>query len=471
MNEKVAKLIQQEEFRQENTINLIPSENFTSKAVREATGSVFMHKYSEGNIGARYYEGNEVVDELEADCIRMVKKVMLGDNEALQDAWDANVQVLSGSTANLTVYNAVLNPGDTILSMYLPDGGHLSHGWSYNPKTEESKVQDPRSKNTDSAEAEVYLGGSVKSNFNSKIYNIIQYRVDPETELINYDKLIEHLRTYKPKLFITGGTAYPRFTDYKKIREALDTYEIETGNKVIFLADVAHEAGLIAAGVHPSPFPYADFVTFTTHKTLRGPRGAVVMCKKEFIDAVNKSVMPGLLGGPFNHTIAGLLQALYEADTPEFKKYGEQVVANAKLLADLFIESGYRVVSGGTDKHMVLVDFSGKNISGRAVARVLATIGIIANKNTVPFEKGTPVSPSGVRFGTPFITTRGFKETEVREIFQIINSAVSIAQNIKTETFKEFNIKISEILTKENSELALLRREVEGICSQFPLPM
>ena len=475
MNDKVKTLIQNEQLREQETINLIPSENFTSKAVREATGSVFMHKYSEGNIGARYYEGNEVVDELEADCIRMVKKVMLGDDPDLQGAWEANVQVLSGSTANLVVYNSILNPGDTILSMYLPDGGHLSHGWSYNPKTEESKVKDQRFKEVDSASAEssedIYLGGSVKSNFNSKVFNIVQYRVDRGTELINYDKLIEHLQTYKPKLFITGGTAYPRFTDYKKIRQAINAYEKETGDKVIFLADVAHEAGLIAAGVHPSPFPYADFVTFTTHKTLRGPRGAVVMCKKAYIDAVNKSVMPGLLGGPFNHTIAGLLQAFYEADTEEFKKYGEQVVTNAKLLAERFIESGYRVVSGGTDKHMVLVDFSDQNISGRAVARILATIGIIANKNTVPFEKGTPVSPSGVRFGTPFVTTRGFKEKEIRELFEIVLSAIKIGKSITTETFKEFNAKISEILTNENSELALLKRKVQEICNRFPLSM
>ncbi len=253
MNDKVKTLIQNEQLREQETINLIPSENFTSKAVREATGSVFMHKYSEGNIGARYYEGNEVVDELEADCIRMVKKVMLGDDPDLQGAWEANVQVLSGSTANLVVYNSILNPGDTILSMYLPDGGHLSHGWSYTPTAVgNSKLEVRNPKIVDSAAAEVYLGGSVKSNFNSKVFNIIQYRVDRETELINYDKLIEHLRTYKPKLFITGGTAYPRFTDYKKIREAINAYEKETGNKVIFLADVAHEAGLIAAGVHPS---------------------------------------------------------------------------------------------------------------------------------------------------------------------------------------------------------------------------
>ncbi len=461
MNETLQKLIKREEERQQNTINLIPSENFTSKAVREATGSIFMHKYSEGNIGVRYYEGNEVVDELESECIRMVKKVMIHD-DGLRNEWESNVQVLSGSTANLAVYNAVLNPGDTILSMYLPDGGHLSHGWSHTPSGEKSNIQNPISKVSND---DIYLGGSVKSNFNSKIFNIIQYRVDKETELINYDKLLDHLKKFNPKLFIVGGTAYPRYIDYKKIREVLDEYKSETGNRVLFLADVAHEAGLIAGGVHPSPFESADFVTFTTHKTLRGPRGAVVMCRREFIDAVNKSVMPGLLGGPFNHTIAGLLQTLYESDSDEFKNYSEQVVKNAKLLAELFMKKGYRVVSGGTDKHMVLVDFSNKGISGRAVSKALAMIGIITNKNTVPFEKGTPVSPSGVRFGTPFVTTRGFKETEINQTFEVIEKLIEVASSVASETFKEFVEKISS----KKSDLDLLAKEVAELCSKFPL--
>jgi glycine hydroxymethyltransferase len=475
MNDAVKELIQKEERRQQETINLIPSENFTSKAVREATGSVFMHKYSEGNVGARYYEGNEIVDQLESECIRMVKKVLLAqDVEAdpsILDSWDANVQVLSGSTANLAVYNAVLNPGDTILSMYLPDGGHLSHGWSYTPRSKQVESIERSSATKEYDDTDVYLGGSVKTNFNSKVFNIIQYRVEEESELLNYSRLLEHVRRYKPKMLITGGTAYPRFTDFKKIREILDTYKAETGEMVYFLADVAHEAGLIAGGVHPSPFPYADFVTFTTHKTLRGPRGAVVMCRSEYIDLINKSVMPGLLGGPFNHSIAGILQCLYEADSDEFKEYTKQVVINAKKLSELFTSNGYRVVSGGTDKHMVLVDFSTKNISGRVIARALSAVGIIANKNTIPYDKGTPVSPSGVRFGTPFVTTRGFKEKEIEEVFEIVDNVVRIVTSLSFKTFSEFEEKLKEITISEDSEFASLKRKSQELCARFPLEL
>jgi glycine hydroxymethyltransferase len=475
MNEIVKRLIQQEELRQQNTINLIPSENFTSKAVRQATGSVFMHKYSEGNIGARYYEGNEVVDELESECIRMVKKVMLNqdviEDENILNNWDVNVQVLSGSTANLAVYNAVLTPGDTILSMYLPDGGHLSHGWSYTPKSEQSTNQNSISDDELDENKDIYLGGSVKSNFNSKVFNIVQYRVEEESELVNYDRLLEHIRKYKPKMLITGGTAYPRFTDFKKIREIIDEYKSETGERVLFLADVAHEAGLIAGGVHPSPFNYADFVTFTTHKTLRGPRGAVVMCRHEFIDAVNKSVMPGLLGGPFNHSIAGILQCLYEADTEEFKEYSKQVVLNAKRLSELFIQNGYRVVSGGTDKHMILVDFSSRNISGRVVSRALSKVGVIANKNTIPYDKGTPVSPSGVRFGTPFVTTRGFREKEIEEVFEIVDNVVRIVTSMSFKTFKEFEEELNKITISADSEFHSLKGRSEELCARFPLKL
>lgn len=484
MNNDLKNLIKKEEERQQNTINLIPSENFTSKAVREATGSVFMHKYSEGNVGARYYEGNENVDILEAECIRMVKQVMIPDG--LVDLWDANVQVLSGSTANLVVYNAVLNIGDTILSMYLPDGGHLSHGWSYTPKNEtknnEAKASDKQN-NTTEKESEtlevsgIYKGGSVKSNFNSKVFNIVQYRVDEETQLLDYESFGEYLRTYNPKMLITGGTAYTRFTDFKRIREILDEYEKETSKKVYFLADVAHEAGLIAGGVHPSPFPYADFVTFTTHKTLRGPRGAVVMCKKEYIELINKSVMPGLLGGPFNHSIAGILQSLYEASTDEFKTYTENVVTNAKKLSELFINKGYKVVSGGTDKHMVLVDFSnqrnksGDIISGRVVSKALASIGIITNKNTVPFEKGSPVSPSGVRFGTPFVTTRGFKEDSIEKVFEIVDKVIGIVKELEFKSFKEFQESFEEITISKSSEFSLLKAQVEALCRRHPLSL
>lgn len=467
MNNDLKNLIKKEEERQQNTINLIPSENFTSKAVREATGSVFMHKYSEGNVGARYYEGNENVDVLEAECIRMVKQVMLPSD--LIDLWDANVQVLSGSTANLAVYNAVLNVGDSILSMYLPDGGHLSHGWSYTPKNE-TKVNEAQVSG-------IYKGGIVKSNFNSKVFNIVQYRVDEETQLLDYESFSEYLRTYNPKMLITGGTAYTRFTDFKRIREILDEYENETSKKVYFLADVAHEAGLIAGGVHPSPFPYADFVTFTTHKTLRGPRGAVVMCKKEYIELINKSVMPGLLGGPFNHSIAGVLQSLYEASTEEFKTYAKNVVSNAKKLSELFINKGYKVVSGGTDKHMVLVDFSnqrnksGDIISGRVISKALASIGIITNKNTVPFEIGSPVSPSGVRFGTPFVTTRGFKEDSIEKVFEIVDKVIGIVKELEFKSFKEFQENFEEITISKDSEFALLKAQVEALCRLHPLSL
>ncbi len=460
MNTQLKQLIEKEEQRQQNTLGMIPSENYTSKAVREAVGSVLMHKYSEGLPGARYYEGNDVIDEIENAAREQVKKVMLKhDSDKVVENWHSNVQTLSGSIANLCVYNSILNPGDKILSMYLPDGGHLSHGWSYTPKEKIKKRKD----NSKNAETKVenqmfYEGGQRKVSIVSKIYNVVQYKTDPATNLFDYDFIEQLAKKEKPKLIITGGTAYPRDFDYGRIRKIAD------GVEAYYLADVAHEAGLIAGGALASPFQFADFVTFTTHKTLRGPRGAVAMCRKDFADKLDKSVMPGIQGGPFNHNIAGVLQALYEADTDEFANYARQVVANAKLLAQGLAENGFEVITGGTDKHLVLVNLTSKNIGGTHFAKALALAGIITNKNTVPYEKGSPLNPSGIRFGTPLITTRGMKEVQISQIIEMINAVYEVTLPFAQ---KSLDVLITKLST--NPEIIRMRLEVEKLCQEFPL--
>ncbi|MCA9386527.1 serine hydroxymethyltransferase [Candidatus Dojkabacteria bacterium] len=435
---KIKELIQKEYDRQHNTLGMIPSENYTSKEVREAVGSVFMHKYSEGYPAARYYEGNEVIDELESFVRDMAVKVMTKhDSKEVQNNWHANVQVLSGSAANLAVYTSILEPGDKILSMYLPDGGHLSHGWSYSSK----KDRD------DSLESEgiAYKGGKKKVNFTSKVFDIVQYKTDPSTFVFDYDEIEKLAIQEKPKLIITGGTAYPRDIDYKRMREIAD----KVG--AYYHADVAHEAGLIAGGAVPSPFKYADFVTFTTHKTLRGPKGAVAMCKREFAKKLDRAVFPGLQGGPFNHTIAGVGQALIEADTKEFQDYANQVVKNAQILAEELVNAGLNVITGGTDKHLVLVEVLSAGVSGADFASKLAEIGIIANKNTVPYEKGSPVDPSGLRLGTPILTTRGMKEDAIKEVAEII-------------------VEVFNMLKNNEDQYGDLRLKVDGLCQKYKLP-
>lgn len=454
---KLQTILDNEIKRQQETIDLIPSENFTSPAVRAAVGSVFMHKYSEGYPGARYYEGNEFIDQLENLCIEMVLKVFKASID-----WNANVQPLAGSNANLAVYNALLNPGDKILSMYLPDGGHLSHGWSIQSK---AKKASPESENIkvgpegELAEYEdmVYRGGNKKVNIVSKFYNVIQYKTNPETNLFDYDFIEKLALDEKPKLIITGGTAYARNIDYKRMREI--------ANKVgaYYLADVAHEAGLIAAEVVPSPVGIADIVTFTTHKTLRGPKGAVILGKSDLIELINKSIIPGMQGGPHNGTIAGITQALFEVDTPEFKKYAQQIIDNAQTLAEELKTFGFKLVSGGTDKHLILINIKEKGIGGKYAARALAHANIVANMNTVPYEKGSPLNPSGLRVGTPCTTTRGFKDEEMKKIASWINEIVNIAVPLSNLGFEEFENKI-----KENSKINEIKKKVIELCKQFP---
>ena len=433
LHNQLQTILDKEINRQLNTLDLIPSENFTSSAVREAVGSVFMHKYSEGYPNARYYEGNEYIDELELLTIEMVKKVF-----SLPIDWSANVQPLGGSNANLGVYNALLTPGDKILSMYLPDGGHLSHGWSYTA-TKDRTEQDLKDMQSETA----YLGGKTKISIVSKIYNVTQYKVNKETNLFDYDAIEKLAMEVKPKLIITGGTAYSREIDYKRMKaisEKVGAY---------YLADVAHEAGLIAAGVLSSPIGIADVVTFTTHKTLRGPKGAVIVAKEEFINKINKAIMPGMQGGPHNGTIAGICQALFEADTEEFKTYAQQIVKNAKALEVELKDLGYNLVSGGTDKHLLLIDLRNKNISGKDAAKALAKAGIVSNMNTIPYESGSPLNPSGLRIGTPTLTTRGMKEEEMKEVAQLINKIISSPQ--------------------DEAVVIDVKSKVEELCRKFPL--
>lgn len=444
LNPAIQTILDAEVNRQSNTLDLIASENYTSKAVREAVGSVLMHKYSEGYPGARYYEGNENIDKIEKLAIEMVKKVFM-----LPVDWSANVQPLSGSNANLAVYNAILSPGDKILSMYLPDGGHLSHGWSYGTKEEKA---------TTDISSPLYLGGSRKVNIVSKFYNVVQYKTDPKTFLIDYDLLEELALQEKPKLIITGGTAYVRDIDYKRVSE------IAKKVGAYYLADVAHEAGLIAAKVLSSPIGVADAVTFTTHKTLRGPKGAVICANSEIMEKINKSIMPGLQGGPHNGTIAGIAQALFEADTQEFIDYSIQVLKNAQVLSTELKNKGFELITGGTDKHLLLINLNNKGIKGKFASYALNKAGIVTNMNTIPYETSSPLNPSGIRLGTPTITTRGFKEENTKELAELISKVIEIASVLNTENFEEFKTEIDG-----NPEIAIVLSRVLEICKELPL--
>lgn len=446
MNPVLKKILDSEIKRQQSTLDLIPSENFSSSAVRSAVGSVFMHKYSEGYPNARYYEGNENIDALESLCIKMAQKVF-----KLPKGWSANVQPLAGSNANLAVYNGLLNIGDKILSMYLPDGGHLSHGWSYGSKEE--------NENVDKNEM-VYRGGSRKVNIVSKLYNVVQYKTQKDTNLFDYDFIEKLALKEKPQMIITGGTAYPRNIDYKRMRKIAD----KVG--AIYLADIAHEAGLIAAGVLPSPVGIADVVTMTTHKTLRGPKGAMILMREEYIEKINKSIIPGMQGGAHNGTIAGILQALFEADTKEFKEYSKQVLKNAQILADTLMKNGFKVVSDGTDKHLVLIDLRNKAIGGKYASRALSYANIITNMNTVPYETGSPLNPSGLRIGSPTLTTRGMKEAQLKQVSMWITEVIEVAVEVYKahKDFEEF-----EKAVRENSNVLAIKKEVMNLCSRFPL--
>ena len=364
--------------RQRNGLELIASENFTSDAVMEAMGNVMTNKYAEGYPGARYYGGCEFVDVAERLAIERAKQLFGADH--------VNVQPHSGVQANMAVYFAVLNPGDTILSMQLSHGGHLSHGH--------------------------------KVSFSGKLYNVVHYTVHPETERIDFDLVRKLALEHKPKLILAGYSAYPRIIEWDKFREIAD----EVG--AYFMADIAHIAGLVAAGIHPSPIPYAHFVTTTTHKTLRGPRGGMIMCKAEFAKDIDKAVFPGAQGGPLMHVIAAKAVALKEALTPEFKQYQEQIVKNAKKLAETLISEGLRLVTGGTDNHLMLVDLRPFKITGNIAEKALEKAGITVNKNTIPFDPEKPTVTSGIRIGTPAVTTRGMKEDEMVKIGKLISKVL-----------------------------------------------
>lgn len=403
---ELASLIQKEEERQADTLNLIASENYPSRAVRQALSSIFVVKYSEGRPGKRYYAGMENVDKLERLAEERALNLFVGKNHS---DWAANLQPLSGSPANYAAYRGLLEKGDKIMSLVLAQGGHLTHG------------------------AKVSLSGMD--------YRIVHYALDEKTETLDYQAVKELAIKEKPRLIICGYSAYPRKIDFQKFREAADACG------AYLMADIAHIAGLVAAQKHPSPFPWADVVTFTTHKTLRGPRGAVLICRQELKDRIFSKVFPGLQGGPHNHTIAAIALALKEASLPAFKSYSSQVIKNAQVLAESLKQKGFRLVSGGTDNHLMLIDLSNKGVWGEEAQELLEKSGIVLNKNMIPYDARSPKDPSGVRLGTAALTSRGMKEKEMRIVAGLIDEAIT--KKAKPEETK---------------------RKVEKLTQKFPLP-
>jgi glycine hydroxymethyltransferase len=389
--------------RESDKLELIASENFVSEAVLEAAGGVMTNKYAEGYPGKRYYGGCEFVDMAENLARDRAKQIFGCDH--------ANVQPHSGSQANMAVYFTVLNPGDKVMGLDLSHGGHLTHGHPI--------------------------------NFSGKLYQFHSYQVEKDTEVINYDKLIAQAREVQPKLIVAGASAYPRFLDFARFREACDACG------AYLMVDIAHIAGLVAAGIHPSPIPYADFVTTTTHKTLRGPRGGMVMCKEKYAADLDRTVMPGIQGGPLMHVIAAKAVAFKEALTPEFKEYQKRIVANAAMLANELKSKGYHIVSGGTDTHLMLLSFVEAGLTGKKVEKALDNAGITANKNTVPFDPQKPFVTSGLRIGTPAITTRGMGIVEMKIIAEFIDRVIKNLEN--------------EDIQKE------VAKEVKTLCDRFPL--
>jgi glycine hydroxymethyltransferase len=401
---EIAAMIDREADRQRDGIELIASENFTSCAVRAAQGSILTNKYAEGLPGKRYYNGCEFVDQVEALAIKRACELF--------GAEAANVQPHSGSQANMAVYFALVEPGDTVLAMSLDHGGHLTHGHPM--------------------------------NFSGMLYNIVPYGVSPETEMIDYDEVERLAKECKPKMILAGASAYPRTIDFPRLREIADMV-----NAYLFV-DMAHIAGLVAAGEHPSPVPYCDVVTTTTHKTLRGPRSGLILCKEEHIKKINSKVFPGLQGGPLEHVIAAKAVCFKEAMGDDFKTYQKQVCVNAKVLAEELTKRGFRIVSGGTDNHLMLVDLRPKNVTGKVVANVLDEALITVNKNMIPFDPEKPFVTSGIRIGTPAVTTRGMKEAEMVKIAEFIERAVDVKD--------------------DEAALAALRGEVKAFANQFPMP-
>jgi len=401
---QIYELMRQEAARQSGSIRLIPSENYVSKAVMLASGSCLTNKYAEGYPGKRYYEGQQVTDLIERMARDRVTKIFKADH--------ANVQPYSGSVANLAAYAALIKPGDTIMGMSLIHGGHLTHGW--------------------------------KVSVTSKFYHSVPYPVDHDTGRLDFDYIADLAKKHKPKVIVSGATAYPREIDFEKFGQ------IAKDVSAYHISDIAHIAGLVVAGIHKSPVPYADVVSPTSHKTLRGPRGGMLLCKAEHAEKVDKAVFPGLQGGPHMHTLTAIAVAMAEADTPEFVAYAKQVVKNAKALANKLLEYGFNLVSGGTDNHLILIDLRNKNIPGRKVAKALDRARIVTNYNTVPGDPAPPSNPSGLRIGTPAITTRGMKEPEAEQVAAFINKVV---ENIDNET----------VIEEVGKEVLLL-------CSQFTVP-
>lgn len=407
MTQIIFDLIRQEEERQKSHINLIASENYVSNDVLRAAGSVLTNKYAEGYPGKRYYGGCEIVDKVESYAIEQGKKLFGADF--------FNVQPHSGCSANFAVYLNLIKPGDTVLGMSLAAGGHLTHG--------------------------------LKLNFSGKLYNFIPYGVDPETELINYHELQELALEHKPKMIVAGASAYARLMDYEKLAA------IARSVGAILFVDMAHIAGLVAANIIPSPIPWADVVSSTTHKTLRGPRGGMICGKASVSNIIDKAIMPGSQGGPLMHIIAAKALAFDEASRPSFKTYAEQIVKNASIMAQTFKELGYRIVSGGTDTHLFLIDLRNtKNhgtLTGKAVEELLGTCGIVVNRNGVPFDTQSPTLTSGIRLGTPAITTRGMKESDAVQIAVWIDEAIKHRDN--------------------SEQLQKIKHEVDKLCKKFPL--
>lgn len=398
---EIYSIMEREVRRQEDNIELIASENFTSMAIMEAMGSQLTNKYAEGYPGKRYYGGCEVVDEIENVARERMKKLF--------NAEHANVQPHAGSQANMAVYFAFLKPGDTVLGMNLSHGGHLTHG---------SPV-----------------------NFSGKMFNFVSYGVNKEDEQIDYEEVRRLAIENKPKMLVAGASAYPRIIDFMKLREICD----EVG--ALFMVDMAHIAGLVATGAHPSPVPYADFVTTTTHKTLRGPRGGAILCKEKYAKDIDKSIFPGMQGGPLMHIIAAKAICFEEASKPEFKTYIDQVILNAKVLGNELTKYGFRLVSGGTDNHLLLVDLTNKGITGKEAEKLLDDSKITVNKNTIPFETLSPFVTSGIRIGTAAVTTRGFKEQEMKEIAYLIN----------------------HVIENRGQDTDEVKKMVHNICSKYPI--
>lgn len=409
MKDKIFDLIRKEEKRQAGTLMMIPSENYSSRAVREASGSVLSHKYSEGYPGRRYYQGNKIIDEIENLAIERAKKLF--------GVPHVNVQPYSGAPANAAVYLGLLQPGDTLMGMALSAGGHLTHG---HPKI----------------------------TFSGKYFNSIQFGLD-QSGFIDYEEVARLAKLYKPKLIVAGTTAYPRTLEWKRFSEISDSVG------AILMADIAHIAGLVVSGVHPDPVPYCHIVTTTTHKTLRGPRGALIMVTKkglrkdpDMVKKTDRAVFPGLQGGPHDHQTAAIAVCLSEAATPAFRKYGKYVVENAKVLASRLLASGFQLVSGGTDNHLMLIDLRSKGTLGKPTAELLEEAGIVVNYNAIPNDPNPPMNPSGIRLGTPALTTRGMGKTEMIKIAGLINEVVENPKSAKR-----------------------VKLEVKNLCRKFPIDL